>query len=95
MITESALNTLATAIIKLDEADRVNSYYEDLYNNDPDNDQVEKDLDASYDAYYEAYDNVCELLHTITGGLISDATARRLIATKRHEIVDLINRFVA
>lgn len=82
---KNAYHEYIDAEIELDEID-------DLWENDPENAEIEMAWDAAYKKSSDAMANLADEIVRFTRGAISAKTARRMIVSKGEELAQLIAR---
>jgi len=60
------------------------------YEAEPENKEKEKAFDEAYKAEFIAFMTVSELIVKVSGGQIDIKTARKIVKTKRNEILNLV-----
>lgn len=85
------MKILLEKLQKLGELEDASNKAEEAYTNEPENEELENDFDVAYKAEYEAYINAAKYIEYITGGEIDFKTAKKIIKTKRSELLSVLS----
>ena len=86
------LNELKARLTKLEELEKIANHAEADYEAEPENAEYEATFDRAYKNEFNAYMDCVKLVQKISGGKIDFETAKKLVQTKRGELVKLLNK---
>lgn len=86
------LNELARTLRNLENAERIASRAEARYEQNPESEQLEKRFDRAYKNEFKYYMECVKLVQQISGGKIDFETAKKLVQTKRGELIEIIKK---
>lgn len=84
------MNELRKRLEELTRLEEIADKADAEYEAEPENEEKEKTFDAAYKAEMDAFMAVSEIIVKMTGGQIDIKTAKRMIKTKRNEILNLV-----
>lgn len=85
------MKILLEKIKRLEELEKTANETEKQYEKEPGNIKYEKAFDAAYKAEFDAYINAAKYIEYITSGSIDFLTAKKMLQTKRTELLQLLN----
>ncbi len=86
------LNELARTLRNLENAEQIASRAEARYEQNPESEQLEKRFDRAYKNEFKYYMECVKLVQQISGGKIDFETAKKLVQTKRGELIEIIKK---
>lgn len=84
------MKILLEKLEKLEQLEKVADEAEARYTEEPENAALESTFDEAYKAEFDAYINAAKYLEYLTGGAVNFMTAKKLIQTKRSELLQLL-----
>lgn len=82
-------NEIKANLIKLEQLEKITGHAESDYEKEPMNEEYEETFDRAYKNEFNIYIKVSKQLAAFAG--ISENTARKIIKTKRSELISLLN----
>lgn len=76
----------------LKAAEEIANRAEARWEQEPENELLEKRFDRAYTVEFKCYMECVRLVQIISGGKIDFETAKKLVQTKRSELVKLLNK---
>lgn len=86
------MNELIKALENLKNAEQIASRAEARYEQNPESEQLEKRFDRAYKNEFKYYIECVKLVQKISGGKIDFETAKKLVQTKREELIEIIKK---
>ena len=86
------LNKLMENLLMLGKMEEISCHAEADYEREPENAEYEARFDAAYANEFKYYIECVKLVQQISGGKIDFETAKKLVQTKRGELVKLLNK---
>lgn len=84
------MKILLEKIKKLETAGKVADEAEARYTEQPESEELENAFDEAYKAEFDAYISAAKYIEYMTGGAVNFMTAKKLIQTKRAELLQLL-----
>ena len=84
------MNELKKRLEELTRLEEIANKADAAYEAEPENEEKEKAFDAAYKAEMDAFTTVSELIVKMSSGQIDIKTARKMVKTKRNEILNLV-----
>lgn len=84
------MNELKKRLEELTRLEEIANKADAVYEAEPENKEKEKAFDEAYKAEMDVFMAVSEMIVEITGGQIDSKTARKMVKTKRNEILNLV-----
>ena len=84
------MKLLLEKLEKLEQLEKVANEAEARYTEDSENAELESAFDEAYKAEFDAYINAAKYIEYMTGGSVDFMTAKKLIQTKRAELLQLL-----
>lgn len=81
---------LLEKIKKLEQLEKAADEAEAKYTKEPENAELESAFDEAYKAEFDAYINAARYIEYMTGGAVDFMKAKKLIQTKRAELLRLL-----
>ena len=85
------MKILLEKIKKLEQLEKIADEVEARYTEQPENAEFENAFDEAYKEEFAAYINAAKYIEYMTGGEINFVTAKKMIQTKRTELLQLLN----
>ena len=85
------MKILLEKIKKLEQLEKLANEAEARYAANPERADLEKAFDEAYKAEFAEYINAAKYIESITGGHIDFMTAKKLIQTKRSELLNILH----
>lgn len=85
------MNILLEKIKKLEQLEKVADEAEKRYTEEPENAELESAFDEAYKAEFDTYINAAKYIEYMTCGAVDFMTAKKLIQTKRAELLQLLS----
>ena len=84
------MKILLEKIKKLEQLEKIADESEARYADQPESEELENAFDEAYKAEFDAYINAAKYIEHMTGGAVDFMTAKKLIQTKRAELLQLL-----
>lgn len=84
------MKILLEKIKKLEQLEKIADEAEARYTEQPENAELEIAFDEAYKAEFDAYINAAKYIEYMTSGNIDFMTAKKMIQTKRAELLQLL-----
>lgn len=84
------MKILLEKLEKLEQLEKVADEAEARYTEEPENAELESAFDEAYKAEFDTYINAAKYIEYMTGGEINFMTAKKMIQTKRAELLRLL-----
>lgn len=84
------MKILLEKIKKLEQLEKIADEAERRYTEAPENEEFENAFDKAYKEEFDAYISAAKYIDYMTGGEINFATAKKMIQTKRAELLQLL-----
>ncbi len=84
------MKILLEKLQNLEKAEKDANRAESAWEKDPENMELEKAFDVTYKAEFDAYISAAKYIEYMTGGEINFMTAKKIIQTKRAELLELL-----
>lgn len=84
------MKILLEKIKKLEQLEKVADEAEARYTEQPESKELENAFDEAYKAEFDAYIGAAKYIEYMTGGAVNFMTAKKLIQTKRAELLRLL-----
>lgn len=84
------MKILLEKIKKLEQLEKIADEAETRYTEHPESAELESAFDEAYKAEFDAYINTAKYIEYITSGNIDFMTAKKMIQTKRAELLQLL-----
>jgi hypothetical protein len=84
------MKILLEKIKKLEQLEKVADEAEARYTEEPENAELEKAFGEAYKAEFDAYISTAKYIEYMTNGNVDFMTAKKLIQTKRAELLQLL-----
>lgn len=85
------MKILLEKIKKLEQLEKIADEAEKRYTEAPENEELEKAFDEAYKEEFAAYINAAKYIEYISGGNIDFLAAKKMVQTKRAEILNLLS----
>ena len=85
------MKILLEKLQKLERMEEIANHAEADYDREPENAEYEATFDRAYKAEFEAYINAAKYIEYMTDGNIDFMTAKKMIQTKRAEIISILS----
>lgn len=86
------LNELAEKILLLGQMEEISRHAEADYEREPENAEFEEIFDRAYKNEFKYYMQCVKLVQKISGGKIDFETAKKLVQSKREELIEIIKK---
>ena len=86
------MKELIKKLESLKNAEEIANRAEARWEQEPENEVLEKRFDRAYTVEFKCYMECVRLVQTISGGKIDFETAKKLVQTERGELVKLLNK---
>ncbi|DAB25392.1 TPA: hypothetical protein CPT81_00020 [Candidatus Gastranaerophilales bacterium HUM_20] len=84
------MKILFEKIKKLEQLEKVADEAEARYTEQPESEELGNAFDEAYKAEFDAYISTAKYIEYMTGGAVNFMTAKKLIQTKRAELLQLL-----
>lgn len=84
------MKILLEKIKKLEQLEKAADEAENRWTAEPENTELESAFDEAYKAEFDAYISAAKYIEYMTGGEINFMTAKKMIQTKRAELLQLL-----
>lgn len=84
------MKILLEKLQKLEQLEKTADRVESAWEKEPENAELEKAFDAAYKAEFDAYISAAKYIEYMTDGNVDFITAKKLIQTKRAELLQLL-----
>lgn len=84
------MNELKKRLEELTRLEEIANKADAEYEAEPENEEMEKAFDEAYKEEFAAFMAVSEMIVKMTSGQIDIKTARKMVKTKRNEILNLV-----
>lgn len=84
------MKILLEKLQNLEKAEKATNLAESALEKEPENTELEKAFDSAYKAEFDAYINAAKYIEYMTGGNIDFMAAKKMIQTKRAELLQLL-----
>lgn len=84
------MKILLEKLQNLEKAEKAANLAESAWEKEPENTELEKAFDSAYKAEFDAYINAAKYIEYMTGGNIDFMAAKKMIQTKRAELLQLL-----
>jgi hypothetical protein len=81
---------LLEKIKKLEQLEKVADEAESRWTEEPESKELENAFDKAYKAEFDAYISTAKYIEYMTGGAVNFMTAKKLIQTKRAELLQIL-----
>lgn len=85
------MKILLEKLEKLEQLEKVANEAEARYTEEPENAEFEETFDRAYKNEFEAYISLAKYIEYVTGGEIDFNTAKKIINTKRSELLSILS----
>ena len=85
------MKILLEKLHKLEQLEKIADIAEERYTEEPENAELENAFDEAYKAEFEAYISLAKYIEYMTGGEIDFMTAKKIIQTKRSELLSILS----
>ena len=85
------MKILLEKLKKLEQLEKIADIAEERYTEEPENTELENAFDEAYKNEYDAYIGAARYIEYITGGAIDFFSAKKIVQTKRSELINILN----
>ena len=85
------MKILLEKLQKLERMEEIATHAEADYEREPENAEFEETFDRAYKNEFEAYISAAKYIEYMTGGEIDFMTAKKIIQTKRSELLSILS----
>ena len=85
------MKILLEKLQKLERMEEIANHAEADYDREPENAEYEATFDLAYKNEFDAFINAAKYIEYMTGGEIDFMTAKKMIQTKREELISILS----
>ena len=85
------MEILLEKLQKLERMEEIANHAEADYDREPENEEYEETFDRAYKNEFDAFVSLAKYIEYMTGGEIDFMTAKKMIQTKREELISILS----